>query len=207
MTTTTGSLASEDPEITAISAVVSAMSQLPRDAQQRVLRYVANKFGVSGTYSDQSVLQLSNASIRSLGAAQPQTQGSSDGISPSAAKWMQRSALTIGELGAIFSIGADQIELVANSLPGKSKRNRMKNVALLMGIAAYLGTGAPRLQYDSLREACQHYGALDNTNFATHLRGFASEISGSKDTGFTLTARGLLSATTLIKSMVKPDAS
>jgi hypothetical protein len=199
--------AEEDAEIAAIGTVVNALRPLPKDARQRVLRYVSNKFGMSSVLSDFPPLSTESAlRIAPEAGLLTSALASADGVSPSAQKWMQRSGISREALGEIFSIGADQIDLVTTKVPGGSKRARMRNVLLLLGIAAYLSTGTPRLAYEHLREACQHYNALDSANFAAHLKGFSADVSGSKDSGLTLTARGLAAATTLIKGMTKAES-
>jgi hypothetical protein len=111
------------------------------------------------------------------------------GISSVARKWMARNGLQASELTKVFSLGVDEIDLVAKTVPGKSKRERMRNVFLLRGVAAYLGTGAARFSHEQVKEACLHYDAFDATNFAAHFKSLSNEVSGSRDTGYTLCSR------------------
>jgi hypothetical protein len=83
----------------------------------------------------------------------------------------------------------------------------MRSVFLLKGVAAYLGTGAARFTHEQMKEACLHYDAFDAGNFATNFKGLASEVSGSKDSGYALTARGLASATEMVKTMTEGGAA
>jgi hypothetical protein len=124
-----------------------------------------------------------------------------EGINSVALKWMRRSGLTPSVLQNIFSLGIEEIDLVANSVPGTNKKERMHSVLLLKGIASYLGTGVARVSYEQLKEACLHYDAYDGANFSAYLKSFAAEVAGSKNAGFTLTARGLTSATELLRTM------
>jgi hypothetical protein len=200
-----------DPEITAISAVYMALKDLDPGAQGRVLNYVASKLGMpienakrerpkSGQGIEDPVV------IHPLGAESESTEGNGqtdlDGISPAGKKWMTRNGLTGDQLSAIFSLGIDDIDLVAKNVPGKGKRERMRNVFLLKGIAAYLGTGVARFTHEQVKEASLHYDAFDATNFATNLKSLISEVSGDKSTGYTLTTRGLTNGTELVKSLV-----
>ena len=91
---------------------------------------------------------------------------------------------------------------MANKVPGKSTRAKMRNVFLLKGVAAYLGGGAPRFAHEKVREACMHYGAYDAPNFSNSVKAFAPEVSGNKESGYTLTARGLVNAAELLKKML-----
>ena len=91
-----------------------------------------------------------------------------DGISPVAQKWMRRNGLQSNSLSSIFSLGGDEIDLVAKKVPGKSVRARMRSVFLLKGSGCYLGGGAARFTHEQAKETCLHYDAYDGTNFAKH---------------------------------------
>src|ERR1700731_4194300 len=91
------------------------------------------------------------------------------GISPLARKWMTRNGLGAQSLTSLFSLGADEIDLVARTVPGKSKRERMRSVLLLKVIAAYLSNGAARVTHEQVKEACLHYDAYDSPNHAKYL--------------------------------------
>lgn len=139
-------------------------------------------------------------------AAEPSTDQSSDdldGISPIAQKWMRRNGLAVDRLSKFFSLGVDEIDFVAKTVPGKTKKDRMHSVFLLKGIAAYLGSGVARVSHEQIKEACLHYDAWDAGNFAANLKTFTADISGTKEAGYTLTARGLTSATETIKSLLE----
>jgi len=122
---------------------------------------------------------------------------------------MRRNGLTVEHLGRLFSLGSDEIDLVAKFVPGNSKNLRTRSVTLLKGIAAYLSTGASRITNEQIKEACLHYDAYDSPNHAKYLKGMAAELSGTKSGGFVLTARGLTAGTELIKEIlgIKTDAS
>ena len=201
-----------DPEIAAISAVNDALKNLETSSQQRVLDYVAAKLGLQGVElaihpprATSNTVDLSSAASRREDQSDEAESSSEDleGISPVAIKWMRRNGLTADRLATIFSLGVDEIDLVAKTVPGRSKKERMHSVLLLKGMAAYLGTGAARVSHEQVKEACLHYDAFDTTNFARYLSSFAAEVSGSKETGYTLTARGITVATDLIKSLLE----
>ncbi|MGO8732738.1 MAG: hypothetical protein ACLQVM_08085 [Terriglobia bacterium] len=203
-----------DPEINAISILHNALKSLDTEAQIRVVQYVTGKLGIGRDFA-------SPASERSMVERSPDTQrqgepepaapsggasaDSSAGISPVAQKWSTRNGLNEAQLGTVFSLGGDEIDLIAESVPGKSKRNRMHSVILLKGVAAYLASGAARVSHQQIKETCLHYDAYDSANFAAHLKKFGAEVSGSKESGYTLTARGLARATNLVKQMTQGE--
>jgi hypothetical protein len=203
-----------DPEIAAIGAVHKALDGLAPDAQARVLNYVAGKLrvDVSTVQFDQSVDQARPGDTQEFranegAASTAEADDGLEGISPVARKWMTRNGLRAELLAKIFSLGGDEIDLIAKEIPGKSKRDRMHSVSLLMGIAAYLGSGAARFTHEQLKEACLHYKAYDSPNFASSLKSFSAEVSGDKSTAYVLTPRGMSSATDIVRQMLGSDTA
>jgi hypothetical protein len=194
-----------DPEIEAIAQVNTALNGLESGAQQRVLDYVARKLGLA--YSDQvtrsSDVYVEDLPRREAPPPEPRVDRDEtddlDDINAVAKKWMRRSGLSADTLSNLFSIGGDEIDLIAKKVPGKSKRDRMRSVILLKGIAAYLASGAARVSHEQVKEACLHYDAFDNTNFSKYLKGMAADISGTPKSGYSLTARGIASATDVVR--------
>jgi hypothetical protein len=197
-----------DPEIIAITAVHAALRSLPADAQDRVLRYVAAKLRrevpseARSTETSQGDTSEERASAAPRHEQQSAAETEDDGISDAGKKWVRRNGLDSTSLGTVFSLGVDDIEVVANKIPGKAKKDRMRNVILLKGVAAYLSGGVARLSHAELKETCLHYDAYDEANSTKYIKAFASDVSGSAKSGYTLTSRGLASATELIKSML-----
>lgn len=202
----------EDPELSALSRVCSELSGLEPDSQQRVIDYVIKKFGLVGPSQASGDV---NPQYR-----QPETQtrhnqlpdnqrptpidvtDDTDGISPVAIKWMQRNGFTVDQLGHLFSLGTDEIDLVAQTVSGDSKNQRTRSVTILKGIAAYLSTGVARVTAEQIKEACLHYDAFDSPNHAKYLRGMSTELTGTKAAGYTLTARGLTAGSELIRELL-----
>jgi hypothetical protein len=163
----------DTPEVTAIGAVYSALKDLSPTIRARVLRYCAEMLGVGAEANSDARQQDTEQDKESRGgpslavatAASSDTSESddADGINSVALRWMKRSGLSPKSLQKLFSLGVDEIDLVAKKVPGNSKKERMRSTLLLKGIAAYLGTGAARVTYEQLKEACIHYGAYDLT--------------------------------------------
>lgn len=198
-------------ELKAAGVVYSALKPLDRPIQIRAIRFAAEMLGLDlGSLfkreqsSDSYEARIEEPESASLAQTPPSERSADEveGVSAVAVKWMKRSGLDPKQLQTLFSLGIDDIDLVAQSVSGQNKKERMRNVVLLKGIAAYLGTGVARINYEQLKEACLHYKAYDAANFATYLRSFAAEVGGTKEAGYTLTARGLASATDLLKKML-----
>jgi hypothetical protein len=196
------------PEVEAIGIVYGALKKIDPTAQLRVLRYCAEMLGLKEEIgapqqrvSDRSEQQNESGTAATLSSDTP-VSDDAEGINPVALRWVKRSSIELKSLQSLFSLGIDEIDLVANTIPGDNKKARLRNVLLLKGMAAYLGTGAARITYEQLKEAALHYSAFDNTNFAAHMKSMAADVGGSKEAGYTLTARGINEATTLIKGML-----
>ncbi len=200
----------EDPEIVAISAVYVALKELDADARARVLDYVASKFNIPKgvvNSSEKEENAREDTSRRDVSRTDrytdtpPVADDELDGISPSGKKWITRSGIKPLKLMSVFSLGIDEIDLVSKSVPGNSKSQRLRNVFLLKGIAAYLGTGVARFTHEQIKETCLHYDAWDGPNFANIFKSMSADVSGGKDAGYTLTAKGISEATSLVKNM------
>ena len=193
----------EDPEIVAISIVYEALKGLDSGSRYRVLSYVSSKFDIVFNIP-QNVHEKVDIPY-SQDEAQTFTQTKIDddfeGISPAGRKWITRSGIRPEKLMSIFSLGIDEIDLVSKSVPGTKKAQRLKNVFLLKGLAAYLGTGSPRFSHEQIKETCLHYDAWDSTNFATILKSMSPDVSGGKEGGYTLTSKGISEATILVKTI------
>lgn len=200
-----------DPEIAAMSTVIDALKDLDQAAQQRVINYAITRLTLDAPQVDQ--FQSTNNAGRKLetpppdsneasGTATPPPDDGLQGINPVARKWMTRNDLAADRLSKLFSLGIDEIDLVASKVPGKNKKDRMRSVILLKAVASYLGGGAARVTHEEVKEACLHYNAFDTDNFANYLKKMAAEVGGTKEAGYTLTARGLTNATELVKSIL-----
>lgn len=199
-----------DPEIRAISTVFAALKELDSEAQARVLAYVSQKLRLQSSFDagpGRTAVQIEPV-VAPVGRplSQAEDEGGLEGVSPVAKRWMTRSGLAAEQLSELFSLGGDDIDLIARTVPGKSKSAKMRSVLLLKSIAAYLSSGAARVTHEELKEASLHYDAYDGSNFARQLASMASEVSGTKESGYSLTARGMAAATELVKSLLAPPA-
>jgi Rieske Fe-S protein len=61
-----------------------------------------------------------------------------------------------------------------------------------------LQSGGTDFSEDTARQYCQHLGCYDSPNHSKYLKGFGNKITGSKDSGWKLTAPGLTAAAKLI---------
>jgi hypothetical protein len=215
---------SQDAEIAAMSTVFEALKDLASDAQLRVLRYAMQRLGLRGESQWEEERGESRGGMERL--AEPHArvhieerpsltapptdseEGLQEGLSPVALKWIRRNDLTTAKLSSLFSIGVDEIDLVARRVPGSSKSQKFRNVALLKGVASYLGTGSAKVYHKALKEAAGHYGADPGNNITTYIKNMSADMTGTAASGYTLTTHGLTEARDLIVDMTtdkKPE--
>jgi hypothetical protein len=95
------------------------------------------------------------------------------------------------------------IELPANC---KSKRERTQASYLMAGLASLMSTGDASFTDEQARALCLHFGCYDRGNYRTFVNGLGNKVTGSKSTGWKLTAPGLGEVAELIKSQASPNA-
>jgi hypothetical protein len=216
----------QDLELDAMAKVYAALRPLDREAQGRVLEYVGKRLELFSPTTSSPATRAMNPNARpDRNAAESadvagtrvenpkpeqsfnhdETTVELEGVSPVAQKWIRRNGLTEEQLSSLFSLGVDEIDLVASSVPGKSTKEKLRSVILLQGVASYLGTGAPRIDYEKLRQTVTHYAADPGKNFWTYMKSLTAEVAGSTSTGFALTTRGLSAATDLIKQITAKE--
>lgn len=199
----------EDLEFAAMRSVYEALKDLDDAARNRVLEYVSRRLHISHpspairaeTPNTTQAPVMPPPYVPAPSSGNNDAQEDIEGISSIALKWMRRSGLTSAQMSTLFSLGIEEIDLVAKTVPGRSKAERVRSVLLLLGIASYLSSGAPRISDEKLREACGHYNAYDVTNFSRHIKAASAEASGTREAGYSLTSRGLSAATELIKTI------
>lgn len=127
---------------------------------------------------------------------------STDGKLPQrAGSWMKQYGVTVDALEAVFQISDGSFAVIVGEIPGKSKKEKTFNVYRLAGIAALLSAGSPHFSDANARQLCVEAGCYDEAHHSTYIKAKGSTFTGSKETGWTLTAPSLKEAAELIKAM------
>jgi hypothetical protein len=206
----------EDSEFLAMRQVYASLVPLSPESRARVVEYVSSRLGFSWsrgtteadlhrpTTREPAASREPQRVERQLEGSTEEDEASEDvgGVSPPGLKWMRRSNLSLAQLEPIFSVNLDEIDLIASEIPGRGKASRMANVLRLKCLAQYLATGAAKVTHDDFNEACVHYHAQDAGHFAENMRALNAEVTGSKETGYQLTPKGMTVATALVKDMI-----
>jgi len=93
-----------------------------------------------------------------------------------------------------------KVEFAAEA-PGKTGKQKTVNAYILTGLAQFLQTGEAKFDDKTARAVCKAMGCLDESNHAYNLKGKGNALSGSKDSGWTLTGPGLKAGAELVKGL------
>lgn len=125
--------------------------------------------------------------------------GEFQGVHPLAQQWMRKNSVTAEQLEHYFHF--DHGKFIPIELPGSAttKSQQTVNAYLAQGLAAYLATGDASFSDADGRKFCEKSGCYDNANHTKSVKLLKNKVSGSKTTGWKLTAPGLTAIAELIK--------
>ena len=122
---------------------------------------------------------------------------------PRARTWMKQHGVTTEQVQQVFQVSGDNAEVIAASIPGKSKREQTLSAYILTGAGKLISTGEANFDDKSARALCEAAGCYDSPNHTAILRNKGNEFTGSKDKGWSLTSPGLKRAADMIKEIAK----
>lgn len=178
--------------ITAIVAtIVDELNSLTPDERQRVISASLTLLGDAPTTATKSNALESQESTEEVGQ-----------LPARARTWMRQNGLSLEQLHELFHISPNGAEIIASGIPGKKKRDQVRNTYVLLGVAHLLSSGEVNFDDKAARALCEKYGCYDHTNHMKYMKG-GNEFTGSKDRGWTLTAPGLKHGALLIAELTK----
>jgi hypothetical protein len=116
-------------------------------------------------------------------------------------KWMIQHKLGRDEIDQLFHIDGDMVELIEDSVPGRSKRDMTINCYLLVGIRNLIQSDEPKFEDKEALDYCHVTQAYDKNNHTKHRQSLGNRVSGDRASGYGLTVPGLRDAARLIKAM------
>ncbi len=132
-----------------------------------------------------------------------QNESSEASLPIKATQWLKRNDISQQSLENIFEITDDEVEVIAD-LPESSNKTRTQQCYLLSGLKNLLQSGEPKINDEQARGLCRHNGCYDNANHSAYVKSLKSSVSGTKETGLTLTTPGLRAAAELVKQLATP---
>lgn len=124
-----------------------------------------------------------------------------EGLSAKASNWVKQNNLTTTQIEQVFDITAEGATVIASEMPGKSKREQTHNAYVLQGLSRFLASGDPSFDDKSARKVCEDSGCYDRANHSTIMGDIGNLVTGSKKTGWKLTAPGLKRGAELVKQL------
>jgi len=109
-----------------------------------------------------------------------------------------------GKLKDIYSIKDKQIVLVISAVPGESKADKQRNLAMLILLAYHSGLGYEWISSGLLAEAASHSKLYDTSKFAQNLKSDSFRSTGvKKGLKYKLSGPGLNDAKSLLVNITK----
>jgi hypothetical protein len=150
-----------------------------------------------------SLILLGETTVPGAPGPGPKPDHDPGSLPPKATIWMNHNGLTRAQLERVFDISGGEVSIIA-AVPGKSDKAKTHNAYVLQGVSRVLASGDNPVFDDKIaRELCRHSGCYDKTNHARYMSGKGNVLTGSKTTGWKLTAPGLAHAAELIKELTK----
>ncbi len=119
-----------------------------------------------------------------------------------ALKWAQKHGITRAMLDEVFHLTDGGFGVIANSVPGASKREMTVNCYLLSGLRGLLMDDAPSLNEGETIAVCKRLTAYDKNNHTANRQAVGNRMAGNRPT-FTLTGPGETAAAELVKQMTR----
>lgn len=119
------------------------------------------------------------------------------------AKRVKASEVKAAEL---FDFSVDPFTYHAFDLPGTTKGERMRNVALLLAVKSYLSTGTFGADWKEFRAACVDHGCWDQGNATKYMNNEWFKVASSSE-NISLSPSGTKAAEALFSRMAGGDES
>jgi hypothetical protein len=121
-------------------------------------------------------------------------------LGPKAVKWAQKHGITRTMFEEVFHLTDSQVEIIASSVPGTSRREMTINCYLLSGLRGLLKDDASSFDDSDAIEVCKRMAAYDKNNHTANRQLVGNRMSGTRPK-FTLTGPGEAAAAELVKQM------
>jgi len=138
-----------------------------------------------------------------VGQTPPDDEPGDISVSGQARTWMKQNHVSGDELELVFHVAEGKADVIVSEMPGKDQKAKTINAYILQGLASFLVSGIPKFDDKSARALCIKSGCYSAANHAVYIKGVGNKLTGSKDSGWTLTSPGLKHAAELVKGLIK----
>lgn len=142
------------------------------------------------------------------GASTPPTAGDRliptgipEAIRPRMTAMAGRLKVQVEKIASLFDFQVDPFTFHGLSVPGSSKAEKARNVALLLSVKSYLATGVWSADWKEFRAMCVDQNSYDRTNLPKYMNNEMFKVA-SADSGITLSSSGTAAAEVLVGTLV-----
>jgi hypothetical protein len=136
----------------------------------------------------------------------PGAPGASGGVPDAIKPFLTANGITTEVVEKVFHPTGPGAQLLASSIPGNGKANRLVNLSLLLCVRQALESGSFICTLKELRELAIHYDCYDSPNFSTTLKAKKNYYKPrEKGADLELSGPGLKQAGEIIKSIAADE--
>jgi hypothetical protein len=188
------------------------MSSKPSTATEAVPLLVDLLAGLSPDEQKRAIsatmILLGSAPLAEAAPAQfPPQDAPIDGISAKAAAWMKKYNISTDQMGQVFAISPEEVDVIAAGMPGDSKRQQTLEAYVICGLRSFTREGEGRFDDRDARTLCQKLGCYDSPNHSNYMKAFGNLLVGSKDSGWKLTNPGFERAAQIVKHLTESTSA
>lgn len=118
---------------------------------------------------------------------------------PNASRWIEQNKLSREMLEQVFHFGDNDVQIIASSIPGSTKKEKTVNSYLLMGAQSLLAFDDSSFTESDAIAFCKHHQCYDRNNHTTNRKEVGNRTVGNRKEGFKLAAPGLTAAAEVVR--------
>lgn len=181
-----------------VENVYKLVAPLEDQQRHRVMR------SVSALFEDKSDSKPKDDHDGVSGSPEHVSAKPSKGPPPAVVSWMNRNGISQDHLEQVFHVADGKAAVIADMVPGSTKKEQTVNCYVLEGTRAFLETGSAKFTDADADALCARIGCRDKSNHSENRASAGNKITGSRKDGFILVAPGLLHAAKLVKEIANP---
>jgi len=159
---------SDDAELAAFPAVAAALAPLEPEAQARVLKWAAERYGVALAPSTRPRSGSGDGVRGSDGAGDELDAEMFDDASIYSAV-AEETGVPVEELERVFHTDGSVVKLLGpSSKYGSTTTDRARAVAQIVTVVRRVGMGLADTSFEAIKDACETKHCYDHKNFASH---------------------------------------
>jgi hypothetical protein len=176
--------------------ILELVNKAPAPLQETALKVILEQWFSANTAPKPEPPPLPAAP---LGPGTPAVPG---GVPNAVKPFLTANAITTEILEKVFHPTGPGAQLLASSIPGKGKTNKLVNLSLLLCVKQALESGNFTCTLKELRELAVHYDCYDSPNFSATLKANKNYYKPrEKGADLELSGPGLKKAGEIIKSV------